>query len=58
MGFNYSLERKYFDKEWAIKSAWYGDEGMSNDAIQAMYLKYIKQRQPPLKKTCSFSFSF
>lgn len=37
MGFNYSLEKKKFDKEWARKSAWYRAEGMSEDAIQAMY---------------------
>ena len=37
MGFNYSLEKKNFDRQWAIMRKQYEDAGMSIEVIQAMY---------------------
>ena len=37
MGFNYGLEKKNFDSQWAVTSKQYEDAGMSREAIQAMY---------------------
>ena len=37
MGFNYGLENKNFDSQWAMTLKQYEDAGMSREAIQAMY---------------------
>ena len=37
MGFNYGLEKKNFDRQWAIMRKQYADAGMSIEVIQAMY---------------------
>ena len=37
MGFNYGLEKKNFDSQWAMTRQQYEDAGMSSEAIQAMY---------------------
>ena len=37
MGFNYGLEKKNFDSQWAMTRKQYEDAGMSGEAIQAMY---------------------
>ena len=37
MGFNYGLEKKNFDSQWAVTRKQYEDAGMSGEAIQAMY---------------------
>ena len=37
MGFNYGLEKKNFDRQWAILRKQYEDAGMSIEVIQAMY---------------------
>ena len=37
MGFNYGLEKKNFDRQWAMLRNQYEDAGMSSEAIQAMY---------------------
>jgi hypothetical protein len=37
MGFNYGLEKKNFDRQWAMLRKQYEDAGMSIEAIQAMY---------------------
>ena len=37
MGFNYGLEKKNFDSQWATTRKQYEDAGMSSEAIQAMY---------------------
>ena len=37
MGFNYGLEKKNFDSQWAMIRKQYEDAGMSSAAIQAMY---------------------
>ena len=37
MGFNYGLEKKNFDSQWAMTRKRYEDAGMSSEAIQAMY---------------------
>ena len=37
MGFNYGLEKKNFDSQWAMTRKQYEDAGMSSEAIQAMY---------------------
>ena len=37
MGFNYGLEKKKFDRQWAIMRKQYEDAGMSIEVIQAMY---------------------
>ena len=37
MGFNYGLEKKNFDGQWAVSRKQYEDAGMSSEAIQAMY---------------------
>ena len=37
MGFNYGLEKKNFDSQWAVTRKQYEDAGMSNEAIRAMY---------------------
>ena len=37
MGFNYGLEKKNFDRQWAMMRKQYEDAGMSVEAIQAMY---------------------
>ena len=37
MGFNYGLEKKNFDSQWAVTRKQYEDAGMSREAIQAMY---------------------
>ena len=37
MGFNYGLEKKNFDRQWAMLRKQYEDAGMSSEAIQAMY---------------------
>ena len=37
MGFNYGLEKKNFDSQWAMTRKQYEDSGMSSEAIQAMY---------------------
>ena len=37
MGFNYGLEKKKFDRQWAMLRNQYEDAGMSSEAIQAMY---------------------
>ncbi len=37
MGFNYGLEKKNFDRQWAIVRKQYEDAGMSIEVIQAMY---------------------
>ena len=36
-GFNYGLEKKNFDRQWAIMRKQYEDAGMSIEVIQAMY---------------------
>ena len=38
MGFNYGLEKKNFDSQWAVTRKQYEDAGMSSEAIQAMYV--------------------
>ena len=40
MGFNYGLEKKNFDRQWAMLRKQYEDAGMSIEAIQAMYEYY------------------
>ena len=37
MGFNYGLEKKTFDSQWAMTRKQSEDAGMSSEAIQAMY---------------------
>ena len=37
MGFNYGLEKKNFDSQWAVIRKQYENAGMSSEAIQAMY---------------------
>ncbi len=37
MGFNYGLEKKNFDSQWAVTRKQYEDAGMTSEAIQAMY---------------------
>ena len=37
MGFNYGLEKKNFDSQWAMTRKQHEDAGMSSEAIQAMY---------------------
>ena len=37
MGFNYGLEKKNLDRQWAIMRKQYEDAGMSIEVIQAMY---------------------
>ena len=37
MSFNYGLEKKNFDRQWAIVHKQYEDAGMSIEVIQAMY---------------------
>ena len=37
MGFNYGLEKKNFDRQWAIMRKQYEDAGMSIEVIQAMH---------------------
>ena len=37
MDFNYGLEKKNFDSQWAVTRKQYEDAGMSREAIQAMY---------------------
>ena len=37
MGFNYGLEKKNFDSQWAVTHKQYEDAGMSREAIQSMY---------------------
>ena len=37
MGFNYGLEKKNFDSQWAVTRKQYENAGMSSEAIQAMY---------------------
>ena len=37
MGFNYGLEKKNFDSQWAMIRKQHEDAGMSSEAIQAMY---------------------
>ena len=37
MGFNYGLEKKNFDSQWAMTRKQYEDAGMSSEAIRAMY---------------------
>lgn len=37
MGFNYGLEKKKFDRQWATLRIQYESAGMSCEAIQAMY---------------------
>ena len=37
MGFNYGLEKKNFDRQWAMLRKQYEDAGMSIEAIQTMY---------------------
>ena len=37
MGFNYGLEKKNFDSQWAKTRKQYEDAGMSSEAIHAMY---------------------
>ena len=37
MGFNYGLEKKNFDSQWAMTRKQYEDAGMSSEAIQAMH---------------------
>ena len=37
MGFNYGLEKKNFDSQWAVTRKQYEDAGMSSEEIQAMY---------------------
>lgn len=37
MSFNYGLEKKNFDRQWAIMRKQYEDAGMSIEVIQAMY---------------------
>ena len=37
MGFNYGLEKKNFDSQWAMTRKQYEVAGMSSEAIQAMY---------------------
>ena len=36
MGFNYGLEKKKFDRQWAALRIQYESAGMSCEAIQAM----------------------
>lgn len=36
MGFNYGLEKKNFDSQWAMTRKQYEDAGMSSEAIQAI----------------------
>ena len=37
MCFNYGLEKKNFDSQWAVTRKQYENAGMRNEAIQAMY---------------------
>ena len=37
MSFNYGLEKKNFDSQWAVTRKQYEEAGMSSEAIQAMY---------------------
>ncbi len=37
MAFNYGLEKKKFDEEWARTAKFYAEQGMSQEAIQQMY---------------------
>ena len=37
MGVNYGLEKKNFDRQWAIMRKQYENAGMSIEVIQAMY---------------------
>ena len=37
MGFNYGLEKKNFDSQWAMTRKQYEDAGMSSEVFQAMY---------------------
>ena len=37
IGFNYSLEKKNFDRQWSVLRKQYEDAGMSIEVIQAMY---------------------
>lgn len=37
MGFNYGLEKKNFDRQWAMLRKQYESAGMSSESIQAMY---------------------
>lgn len=37
MGFNYGLEKKNFDSQWAVIRKQYEDAGMNSEAIKAMY---------------------
>ena len=37
MGFNYGLEKKNFDSQWAVTRKQYENAGTSSEAIQAMY---------------------
>ena len=36
MGFNYGLEKKNFDRQWAIMRKQYEDAGMSIEVIQSL----------------------
>ena len=38
MGFNYGLEKKNFDRQWAIMRKQYEDAGISIEVIQATYV--------------------
>ena len=63
MGFNYGLERKRFEREWAKLRKEYAEAGMSDDAIQQMYEYDLsvfnrkradaKHEQPCVGKMCS-----
>ena len=37
MTFNYYTEKKKFDRDWAVTEAFYREQGMSEEAIRAMY---------------------
>ena len=46
MGFNYGLEKKNFDRQWAIMRKQYEDAGMSIEVIQAMYSDHPEHCRP------------
>ena len=39
MGFNYGLEKKNFDRQWAIMRKQYEDAGMSIEAVSYTHLR-------------------
>ena len=45
MAYNYAKEKRKFDAEWKRKSSWYRKEGMSEDDIEEMRIRYNKLRK-------------